>query len=58
MAQLIASAPTKERLEKMINAFYYSENWFINSNDKAENSKTGKILGNIVHKKNRYRFEL
>lgn len=54
--QLICSAPNKERLTALINEFYFSENYFINENNEAENKKTGKKLGVVKQKKNRFQY--
>ena len=55
---LIASAPTKKALESLINNYFYSFHYFINNDDRAENKKTGKILGEIIVKKKRFQFHL
>ena len=59
-ARLLATAPTKERLQVMINKFYYSENWIITDDNKAYNSKMNKYAEGvqIINKKNRWRFEI
>lgn len=52
----ICSAGSKENLEALINKFYYSENYFINSQGEAENKKTGKKFGKVEVKKGRYTY--
>lgn len=42
----IMSAPTREELEKMINEYYFSNNFSIADDNKTViNSKTGRVLG-------------
>ena len=55
---LVLSSPTKENLKNAINKFYYSENYFINSDNKAENTKTKKVIGLVKKVKNRYQFHI
>jgi hypothetical protein len=55
---LVLSSPTKETLQAAINKFYYSDNYFINSDNRAENKKTFKIIGEIKKVKNRYQFHI
>jgi hypothetical protein len=59
-AQLLATAQTKEKLQGMINKFYYSENWIITDDNRAYNSKLNKYAEGvqIINKKNRWRFEM
>jgi hypothetical protein len=39
--KLTISSNTKQELEKAINKYYYSVNYFINSDNEAENIKSG-----------------
>ena len=56
---LICSAGSKEDLERMINKYYYSENYVITNDLRAYNTKTNRYSDNkIVVKRNRWRFEL
>jgi len=55
---LAISSNSFKGLESAINKFYYSENYFINLDNKAENKKTGKKLGLIKKVKNRYQYHL
>lgn len=58
MSKLVCSAGSKEDLQKMINEYYYSENYIITDEGKIYNTKTDKTLdGKVVFKKNRWRFE-
>jgi len=59
MTNLIASAPTKEKLEDMINRFFYSEYWIITEDNRLYNTKLNRYGDNflIVNKKGRWRFE-
>lgn len=44
MSNLIASAVTKEDLEKMINEYYFSTNYIITENNDVYNTKcSGKL---------------
>jgi len=58
MENLVCSAPNKESLEKLINKYYYSENWIINNDLQAENLKNGKKIGivKITNKGKRYKL--
>ena len=58
MTNLVASSGNKESLEKLINKYYYSENWIINDDLQAENLKNGKKIGiiKITNKGKRYKF--
>lgn len=59
MKKLICSASTKEELEKMINAYYYSKNYIITDDMKIYNTKTEKYIDNIVCvSRGRWRFEM
>ena len=59
-ANLIASTGTKEKLQKIVNQFYCSENWVINEENKLFNTKTGKFATGVqvMSVKNRWRFEM
>lgn len=48
----IMSAPSKEELEKMINNYYFSKEYFINDDYKIEHKITGKILNPVIVVKN------
>jgi hypothetical protein len=49
--KLMATSPTKEGLQKLINEFYFSQNYIITNNNKLENSKlNGEKLKNINNK--------
>ena len=56
--KIIASASTKERLEKLINDYYYSNNWVITDNNEVYNTLTTRfMIGKVVvNKKGRYQF--
>lgn len=56
--KVIASAPTKEGLQKLINEYYYSKFYVIKEdNTTVENTKTGRILENKVREyKGRWQF--
>ena len=57
---LICSAGSKEALEAMINAYFYSENYTITDDLKVYNKLKQKTLDSytVKHAKNRWRFEL
>ena len=57
---LLASAANKEELEKLINQYYFSSNYFINDENKIEHSIKHKVLDGVrvVVKSRRWRFEL
>lgn len=62
--ELIASAPTVGKIEKLINEYFFSENYRVAENDSTKtlnvfNQKTGKCLdGYLVrYSRGRYRFE-
>ncbi len=48
MDNLLAREENKKRLEKLINQFYYSSNYFVNDKMQVENSVTGKKLDGVV----------
>jgi hypothetical protein len=59
-SRLIASAGSKEELEKLINKYYYSENYIITDNMEVYNTKL-KVFRDgikIEVKRNRWRFVL
>ena len=57
---LICSAPTKENLVKLINEFYFSENYVITEDNKVYNTKLDKFIdgGIIEFKRNRYYYRI
>ena len=59
MNNIIASAPTKEKLEKMINEFYASENYIITEENEVYNKKLNKTLDSVkvTYKRKRFYFE-
>nr|DAE32872.1 MAG TPA: hypothetical protein [virus sp. ctBS918] len=59
MSNLIASATTKEELEKMINEYYFSNNYIITEDNKIYNMKKEIYLERVqvTFKRNRWRFE-
>ena len=58
MNNLIASAGTKEDLEKMINEYYFSTNYIITENNDVYNIKKECALDSVKveNKRNRWRF--
>lgn len=58
MSNLIASAGTKEDLEKMINEYYFSTNYIITENNDVYNTKKECTLDSVKveNKRNRWRF--
>ena len=58
MNNLIASAGTKEELEKMINEYYLSKNYVITDQNEVYNTVKEKVLDGVKveNKKNRWRF--
>ena len=58
MSNLIASAGTKEDLEKIINEYYFSTNYIITENNDVYNTKNECTLDNVnvEVKKNRWRL--
>ena len=59
MGKLICSAPNKQELEKLINAYYYSTAWIITDDMKAYHPKMNRYSDNKITVKNgRWRFEL
>lgn len=59
MNNLLASAGTKEQLEKLINEFYCSNNYIITEDNLIYNTKKEKVLDGvkITVSRNRWRFE-
>ena len=59
MSNLIASAITKEELEKIINEYYFSNNYIITEDNKIYNMKKEIYLESVqvTFKRNRWRFE-
>ena len=62
--KLLASAPTVENIEKLINEYFFSENYRVLENDSTKNltvfnQKTGKYLDGFLvrYSRGRYRFE-
>jgi hypothetical protein len=58
MKTLLASAGSKKNLQKMINEFYFSDNWIIDEENKIFNTKLNKFASGVkVEKKGkRWRF--
>ena len=58
MSNLIASAGTKEDLEKMINEYYFSTNYIITDNNEVYNTKKECVLdgAKVEFKRNRWKF--
>lgn len=54
----IISAPDKAELEKQINEYYFSTNYYITEEMQVKSAKTGKILIGFIVKatKNRWQF--
>lgn len=59
MKNLIASAGSKEALQKCINEYYYSKNYVITEDNKVYNTKLDKYLDSVIVKqqRGRWRFE-
>lgn len=53
---LVATAPTKDRLLKLIKDFYYSDNILITDDNKVINSKLNKELGIVTNTKKRFQY--
>jgi hypothetical protein len=60
MSNILASAGSKDDLEKMINEYYYSTNYIITEDNKVYNTKVEKTLTSVkvIFKRNRWRFEM
>ena len=58
MKTLLASAGSKNKLQKMINDFYHSENWIIDEENNIFNSKLNKFASGVKveNKGKRWRF--
>lgn len=59
--KLLASAGSKEGLEKMINEFWFTDNRFIITDDnKIHDTKKDEFVDSckVVRKQNRWRFEM
>jgi len=48
MKKLLASAPTKEELEKLINEYFASQNYVITDMNRVRNLKTGYTPNNLI----------
>lgn len=57
--QIIASAGSKECLEKLINEYYMSENYLVTDDNKVYNKKLNKVLEGVqvIYQRKRWRFE-
>ena len=57
MKKLLASAPTKEGLEKLINEYFYSTNYII-KDDRPYSTKSGFAPERfkVTYNRGRYRF--
>lgn len=60
MGKLLATAPSKEELEKIINEFYLSENYIIKEDNTIYNTKTGLTPTNtkVRYFRGRWRLEM
>lgn len=58
MSTLIASAGNKKSLQKLINEFYFSDNWIIDEENKIFNTKLNKFASGVKveNKGKRWRF--
>lgn len=58
MKTLLASAGSKNKLQKMINDFYYSDNWIIDAENNIFNTKQNKFASGVKveNKGKRWRF--
>lgn len=57
MKKLICSAGNKEDLQKMINEYFFSQNYIITDNNRVYNTKLEKYIDNTVEiKRGRYCF--
>lgn len=50
----VVSAPTQERVLKLINEFYFTTNCIIDENNKVLNTKLNRILGEVKKEKSRF----
>ena len=53
---IIASSPSKDRLQKMINEYFYSTEWVILEDLRLFNSKLNKFCENYFVENRRGRF--
>lgn len=58
MSTLLASAGNKKNLQKMINDFYFSDNWIIDEENKIFNTEQNKFASGVKveNKGKRWRF--
>ena len=58
MKTLLASAGSKNKLQKMINDFYFSDSWIIDAENKLFNTKQNKFASGVrvENKGKRWRF--
>ena len=58
-SNILATAASKEELEKKINKYYFSSNYFINDSNEVENRAKNKVLDTvkIVIDGHRWKFE-
>ena len=52
----IATAPTKEKLLKLINEYYYTTNCIITESNEVVNTKLNKTLGVVKQVKGRFEY--
>lgn len=57
---IIASSPSKDRLQKMINEYFYSTAWVIMDDLRLFNSKQNRFCNKYVveNKRGRYYFKM
>lgn len=57
---IIASSPTKEGLAKLINKFFFSENWVITDDNTIFNTKLNRCSEThyVENKRNRWYFKM
>ena len=57
--KLIASAPSKEELQKLVNEFYCSTNWIIQDDNSLFNTKLNRSTDSVIVRffRGRWRFE-
>lgn len=57
---LLASSSSKEKLQNIINKYFYSENIIITDDNRIFNKKLNKYLDDfkVVSTKSKWRFEL
>lgn len=58
MKTLLASAGSKNKLQKMINDFYFSDSWIIDAENNIFNTKQNKFASGVKveNKGKRWRF--